>query len=219
MKYTEFVNLIKHRLIYKYNSNYKDLGLMPWDYLKLVKLGTKRIDYNCDFKNGKCFVMHKSSISKRFDSGMCCCKNCFNNVGYLGYLQLDNKADMKLLARKFIKPKNIKKLQANGFWRIKTGCSLPRTLRSLTCLSYMCNSTKEPELDTFYILRILNSGESSKSQLELVKFVKKELNGRLLQFENISSTDKEFLIDIIWRFAKQKFAESHFKRIESSSLG
>ena len=207
MKYTEFVGLIKHRSVYKYNCNYKNSGLLPWDYLKLVKLGTKRINYNCEFRNGKCFLIRKSSISKKFNSRMCCCRSCFDSVGYLGCIQLDNEAEMKLFARKFIKPKNTKKLQASGFWRIKTGCSLPRTLRSLTCLSYICTTSETPKLDLFYIQKILNNRGSHKLRLELIRFVKKELNGQPLRFEDISSTDEELLIDIIWRFAKQKFAE------------
>ncbi len=110
--------------------------------LKEYKELTELVNYGCVFVDGKC-----KGLSER-----CCCAGCHQNVGYLGAI---NHEDFEEYAKLFNNKVGF------GFWT-KNGCSLPRELRSVICLTYCCDSEKlsVAERELFQILR---NGEEEAS--------------------------------------------------------
>jgi hypothetical protein len=90
---------------------------------------TEFIDFSCDFDaSGECHARRVDHSSSRGD--MCCCIGCHGSIGYLRngppVLKEDRATYEELFKEKV------------GFWRKGSGCSLPRELRSPTCIYYMC---------------------------------------------------------------------------------
>lgn len=94
-----------------------------------IKKATSAIQYDCQFKDGKCKNSYWNNQSPR-----CCCLHCAKYQGYLGE---DNINTLPLNSDKEIIPLFDEKL---GFWREGVGCTLPRKYRSYVCLSYNCHS-------------------------------------------------------------------------------
>lgn len=104
----------------------KGIAILPYDNnpsLRNYKRLTKHFEYPCNFKeNGGC-VSHINS--------MCCCNNCAPSVGHLRNIRTSN---FPITITKYSSRYNTK----TGFWRPKKGCILPRGLRSITCVAYIC---------------------------------------------------------------------------------
>ena len=216
MEYAKFIELIDERANKGWINNRHSMSLknINWEYLKLIKAGSERINYHCDFKNGKCFHQHKyANTVPDIKAKMCCCVNCFKVVGHFRYLPQNNEAEMKMLARKFTEPKNSEKLTNSGFWKVNKGCILPRTYRSLTCLSYACNTQMLSKLEQFYIYHILTFYFYNKIQDKLIKFVTKEYNRQSLLINKMSPLQKKLMIGLLWKFVEQEFNE-YKKRIK-----
>lgn len=91
---------------------------------------TENFDYDCRFKDGICknelWVSNTSNPNP-----MCCCKDCYSNMGYLSHHNpIMVVRYLKLFARLF--------KEDVGFWRSGKGCVLPRKVRSPICLAYRC---------------------------------------------------------------------------------
>ena len=125
-------------------------GIDFHQYGKLAAL-TKYVKYHCEFDStGRC-LNYRSNRYIDTDLNkptMCCCRGCFNSMGYLyslpvgGYGSIIGKelADLELYARHFSEntvPLDNSKMKI-GFWRAGKGCILPRSHRSPTCLGYDC---------------------------------------------------------------------------------
>lgn len=115
--------------------------------LTLHKMRIKNInnvDYGCGFDSAGHCARSRSELAKisqlpflkrtqKFNNfgsyPRCCCVRCFDAAGYYhwnGFYEGDLKTYHDLFKE------NV------GFWRFGTGCSLPRELRSRTCLTYIC---------------------------------------------------------------------------------
>lgn len=215
MKYAKFIELVDGRLINDRSVDPKTVAV-SWEHFKLVKAGSERINYHCDFKNGKCFVQYHyahddsdTSIKEK----MCYCISCFNAIGHFRYLQKNDKKQLELLARKYIKPKDPEKLVASGFWRVGKGCVLPRMYRSAICLRYACNTSAMAEIDLFYLYHILNFYDYGRMENKLIKFMAEKDNNQPLLLDEMSPSQREFAIDILWKFVEQEF-DKYKKRIE-----
>lgn len=209
MEYTKFTELIDGRLI---DDNFvkSEINDISWEHFKLIKAGSERINYRCDFKNGKCFFQHHHTyddLNTSTKEKMCCCMNCFNSVGHFRYLQKNDKKQLKLLAKKYVEPKNPKKLVDSGFWRVDKGCIFPRMYRSTVCLRYACNTSAMAEIDLFYLYRILSFYGYKKTENKLIEFMAKESNNQFLSLDEMSSLQKELAIDMLWKFVKQEFVK------------
>lgn len=209
MEYTKFIKLVDERvdkgLI---NGEYVMGKNVSWEHLKLVKAGSERINYHCNFKNEKCFYQQKcTNTVSNTKAKMCCCIDCFKAVGHFRHLPQDNEIEMKILARKFIEPKDPEKLTNSGFWRVGKGCILPRMYRSLTCLGYICNMSMLPRLEQFYIHHILTFYSYNKIENRLIEFMAKENNTQTLSVSKASPSQKRFAIDMLWKFVEQEFNE------------
>ena len=112
--------------LHKYGNKTFNGQEKKFKQLKSLKTTTGLINFNCGFDvNGFC-IPHKNSF---YSNGMCCCKGCYYNIGYLWCI---HKLDISTYVRYF----RVK----IGFWRRGKGCILPRELRSSTCVSYMCEA-------------------------------------------------------------------------------
>ncbi len=110
----------------------KPYGFEAADYRRVTEL-TAHFKFPCDFKSGMCHRYRKLRQEGRFDSkeryDKCCCDTCGRDIGYLYYLP-NYMWDIKIIAGCYN--------EDDGFWRLGTGCILPRRYRSLTCVSYSC---------------------------------------------------------------------------------
>ena len=92
------------------------------------------LDFDCQFKDGKCKRRRNkewegSSDLWRATKTMCCCSGCAREYGYL-----------QVIAKDYI-PNYAEHFSPDtGFWRPKKGCTLPYRLRSTTCVTYNCRS-------------------------------------------------------------------------------
>lgn len=105
----------------------KGISILPSNDtdLDLYKKLTEHFNYPCAFdETGTCSVCSDSR---------CCCINCAFDVGYLKKIR-DSVNRIDEYAHKFDK--------TYGFWRVKVGCTLPRELRSTTCTTFVCNTTR-----------------------------------------------------------------------------
>lgn len=93
---------------------------------------TAKIDFGCDFVNGKCKEQRSKPRSK-WEEGdwrrgeMACCSQCASTRGYLAGIPAGS---VEYYMRRF----NLR----TGFWRAGKGCILPRERRSPTCLTFNC---------------------------------------------------------------------------------
>lgn len=105
---------------------------------------SKYIDFECDFGKGtnknlckrdvKWTASYTNGQIKRLQAaGICCCIGCADTRGHLRSFILESHLDIyNKLYKKVI-----------GFWRPRRGCSLPRELRSSTCLYFNCVNSIE----------------------------------------------------------------------------
>ena len=97
---------------------------------------TRYIDYKCEFTpSGNC---------KKREDKTCCCGGCYHRCGYLENIFYK---DLEKIAALF--------KEKTGFWSEK-GCTLPREMRSTTCLGMHCTTLKEPERQ---LLALIGKGE------------------------------------------------------------
>lgn len=108
--------------------NLKDVAIIPSDSmeekLKRYKLITKHFKYLCAFDE------HGTCVAR--PSNMCCCRECTHAIGYLKNIRVGTE---EVYASKY----NSK----TGFWKQDIGCTLPRDMRSETCVGYVCLDTYE----------------------------------------------------------------------------
>lgn len=115
-------------------------------YYAFARLTTK-IDYNCNFnKDGFC---RRTMLAKSKDRNVAnCCVGCNYSHGYRPTIK--NKIELKFAIENFDREL--------GFWRKNNGCILPRSMRSLTCLVYICTdkesyAKKELLIDIQYVIK------------------------------------------------------------------
>jgi hypothetical protein len=126
---------------------------LKMDNIKMFKSLTSLIDYKCNFdKYGHC---------KKHNNSKCCCAGCKESIGFLKVIWYK---DLPIYAEKFD--------DNNGFWTPK-GCSLPRELRSPTCLCHSCKlripiqesnlfsiiQGGKKELDKYFDMYLMGSGD------------------------------------------------------------
>lgn len=104
----------------------------PEYYTELANL-TKKINFDCDFKNGKC-KKYRNYNNKKI---MCCCSGCVWNFGYLKTRFIRGEDEIKNIEKEMLYYAT-KFSRVNGFWRRNKGCILPREKRSPTCLTHNC---------------------------------------------------------------------------------
>ena len=112
-------------------------GKLKWDVWYKIANATRNIDYGCSFDhNGICIEERDNTkiFVNYIPKATCCCINCYTNLGYIKRIQ-DSQRVIKLISSKF--KKNV------GFWRKGKGCILPRKYRSVTCLGYRCNNSRD----------------------------------------------------------------------------
>lgn len=101
--------------------------LKLYNELKALKSSTANIDFNCGFdEHGVCAERRRY---KALIPQMCCCITCVIGIGYL--------RDEIILPDEI----NFYKKKFNpylGFWQVGKGCTLPREMRSITCVFYHC---------------------------------------------------------------------------------
>ena len=98
----------------------------PEYYKELANL-TEKIDFGCNFTNGKCENGRKKG----------CCGSCRWAFGYLNPRFINGKDTIKDIKKEMIYYAT-KFHRFNGFWRRNKGCILPREKRSTTCLTHSC---------------------------------------------------------------------------------
>jgi hypothetical protein len=114
------------------------------------------MDFGCDFDSDGWCLGERASIKKgmyppicdvpkgkEYLHRMCCCKHCYESLGYLGSNRFLFSEDIptyeKLFKRKI------------GFWRRGKGCVLPRKLRSKICQSFVCaKASKKRQNDSMF---------------------------------------------------------------------
>lgn len=123
----------KSRRFMQFNNHTHNLIRVLNDLETLRKL-TKYIDFGCAFVDGMCKgARAKLTNNKRkidLPMRMCCCGGCAYTKGYLRGFVLESNLETY---NKLYKDKI-------GFWRPRGGCSLPRELRSSTCLYFNCSN-------------------------------------------------------------------------------
>ena len=135
MNVEEFRNEAKSRGGHTFsNQSYGGLEWSEWHKLATM---TKNIEYGCHFgkhvRNDS--TDERSTCSKQRKHNKtaerCCCDSCDTNLGYLRFIQDDQKVVKRIASLLQLK---------NGFWRENKGCILPRKYRSAVCLGYRCGS-------------------------------------------------------------------------------
>ena len=166
MKTMDFVELCLNRGKSITSKNGRGWGIYAWK--RFAKL-TSLIDYGCDFKKGSC---KDNKYNRRRKQG--CCGGCASNIGYLNDIS-NLREDLTKTARLYNKK--------TGFWRKGRGCSLPRELRSITCLGHMCHKNL-----------IEREGVLSRPAMRLLKLIEgkppKNFNSTLLMLEQSLQNDK-----------------------------
>ena len=120
---------------------------------------TGKIDFRCDFKDGKC-VEYRNRIEHRDRKGesRCCCGSCAVTIGFLTKEPISAeqvKAALRLYDH------------GTGFWREGKGCILPRKHRSFICLRHACDQTAIREV--YHLLTygvLLNPPPARKTKSE-----------------------------------------------------
>jgi len=94
---------------------------------------TSYLAFNCNFnKDGLCKVRQSNNVFDNVDekAQMCCCGGCRPCIGF-HYQMSPDYSVIEFYAQHFD--------EKTGFWRKGTGCVLPRSHRSSTCLTYNCD--------------------------------------------------------------------------------
>lgn len=129
-----------------------------------VKETINSIKFSCFEKGGKC---HTISPEAR-----CCCANCFYEGGHFESCDFIFEKDIPKLNDLF-QPRG-------GFWVKGKGCTLPRNLRSLTCITYHC------EMDRRIGTTINALRNQANSLANLVKSRASALIIKKLMFEKVT---------------------------------
>jgi hypothetical protein len=90
------------------------------------------VKFNCNFDCNGCAKTKDLKVGDRvsiYSKEKGCCTDCYNALGYIRHQPTDE--EYKIYTRLF------KNNNQDGFWT-PNGCSLPRELRSVICLSYSC---------------------------------------------------------------------------------
>lgn len=100
--------------------------------LDKYKTITEYFKYPCNFdKYGRCF---------KYQQPMCCCINCGINIGYLDKIRpVGNIKQISEIIKKYAHLYN----RETGFWRKSKGCALPRNMRSVICLGFICPEARK----------------------------------------------------------------------------
>jgi len=123
----------------------KNIFSDPITMLTRYKILTKHFIFPCNITKKGCNCEH--DYNKKKNRPMCCCINCCFNIGYLYNIRPSFKPlkDEKYDSTVYQSVKKVIKIYAKhfsintGFWRKGRGCILPRRLRSVTCLTYVCS--------------------------------------------------------------------------------
>ena len=136
--------------------------------LKVSAKTTEFIDFYCDFDaSGKCNARRADNSDSRGD--MCCCVGCHEAIGYLRTGPPVLKEDRAVYEELF--------KEKVGFWRKGSGCSLPRELRSPTCVYYMCfGNAKRNESIHGTLVNARRAYENIAHQLTQLVRESKEIN-------------------------------------------
>jgi len=133
---------------------------LPWDSWKYLLSEVAKMDFGCDFREGKCIAARLPGFTGQAfppSTRRCCCVHCGKMIGYLTSIP---KNDLPLLAMYF-SPKY-------GFWRGNYGCVLPPENRSNVCLRFTCLSARRnrPNLSPWhsYLLSWLRNTEEPASR-------------------------------------------------------
>ena len=122
-KFVKHCNKFGIRIIKRLDYKYESLVISH----KRLKLLSKYLKYPCVFNDdGSCNGSFNDT-----NVAPCCCKHCYHNIGYVSFIF---EKDITKYSRKFE--------QKVGFWREGVGCVLPRELRSIICLTFLCNKVK-----------------------------------------------------------------------------
>lgn len=122
-------------------SEYQNLGSNFWKpYQRLAEL-TRYINYNCNFSTTG--VCNPTGRERNGSNPRNCCSSCQTAIGYM--YRIPDPQDLAHIAPLFD--------EELGFWRIGTGCILPRRYRSPTCLCFHCGSLDVPERKLIDALR------------------------------------------------------------------
>lgn len=154
----------------------KPYGFKARDYCRITEL-TAHFKFPCDFKDGACYRYREFRQKDRFESkeryNKCCCNACGRNIGYLYYLP-NYLWDIRIIAGCYN--------ESAGFWRLGTGCILPRRYRSLTCVSYSCS------LYDYKLLREAQDDANSREFQELMRSIYRQRGERSWKEKEIAET-------------------------------
>lgn len=105
----------------------KVADLRNWDWVYERKEEVRGVfNFGCDFKKGVCKQRRGYTVAK--ERIKACCGGCAGSFGYLKIIAPDTvETYISLFDTK------------DGFWT-PSGCKLPDKLKSMTCISYSCNS-------------------------------------------------------------------------------
>ena len=142
MKTKEFKKLADKRAAMYYNHvelSDKSYGGLEWsEWYKLAEM-TGKIDYRCHFdKAGTCAQIRERAKGDHGSNKMCCCSGCANSMGYLKFIQNDQKVISKIAT--LFQPRI-------GFWKESKGCILPRKYRSAVCLGFRCGAAERSRIE------------------------------------------------------------------------
>ncbi len=122
-----------------------DLIMRLYEIIKTSAKMTEFIDFSCNFDASDLCAPRREQAGP---NKMCCCSGCYESIGYLRNGPPILKEDL-VTYEEFYK-------KGIGFWREGSGCSLPRELRSPTCVYHMCYDnphSKEPIYEALRVAR------------------------------------------------------------------
>jgi len=67
----------------------KSYGGLEWSEWYTLAEMTNKVNYGCNFKDGKCEKLREDLKKNPNASEMCCCDKCGYHVGYLKYIKND----------------------------------------------------------------------------------------------------------------------------------
>jgi hypothetical protein len=140
MRYEELENLLRQWKITVVPKNAKRIRGHDVDTYRQLARQTEQIDYDCDFRNGKCQGRAMGG------NGCCTADGCALSLGYWRKEAPLDEETVKRLAEFY----DVK----NGFLQDGAGCKLPRELMSPTCLYTYCSDAGMSDDDKKLLFRI-----------------------------------------------------------------
>ncbi len=117
----------------------------------------EQIDFGCKFEENNC-KQSRDRDNRHVPERICCCSCCSEMIGHrmhedikrFGEIMPASKvAEFRQTVLDAFKPssanmfdKSRNKAVSHGFWRIGTGCALPRWARSRVCMDHHCGGKK-----------------------------------------------------------------------------